>query len=330
MAESNIEIYKAENGETEISVRLENDTVWLTQKQMSVLFEKDTDTIGLHIKNIYLSGELDEISTTEDFSVVQAEGKRQVKRYIKHYNLDTIISVGYRVNSMRGIQFRKWASTILKEYLIRGFALNEKLLSRKTAHLKELQKTVRIIDNILTYKELSTDESVGLLKIISDYAYALDILDQYDYQTLEIRDTSGKETYQLTYEEAMKQIGLAKKIHGNSELFGREKDESFQSSVASIYHTFDGEDVYPSIEEKAANLLYFITKNHSFTDGNKRIAAFLFLYFMERNGVLFDDDGNKRIADNTLVALTLMVAVSKPEEKDTMTKVIVNLINRHN
>ncbi len=330
MAESNIEIYKSESGETEISVRLENDTVWLTQKQISVLFEKDSDTIGLHIRNIYQSGELDEISTTEDFSVVQSEGKRQVKRTLKHYNLDTIISVGYRVNSFRGIQFRKWASAIMKEYLIRGFALNEKILARKTAQLKDLQKSVRIIDNILTYKELSNDESLGLLKIISDYAYALDILDQYDYQTLEIRDTSAKETYQLSYEEAMKQIRLAKKFHGNSELFGREKDESFRSSVASIYQTFNGVDVYPSIEEKAANLLYFITKNHSFTDGNKRIAAFLFLYFMERNGVLFNDDGNKRIADNTVVALTLMVAVSKPEEKDTMIKVIVNLINRHN
>jgi len=168
------------------------------------------------------------------------------------------------------------------------------------------------------------------LKIISDYAYALDILDQYDYQSLEIKNTSGKETYQLTYEEAMNQILLAKKAHGNSDLFGREKDDSFQSSVATIYQTFGGIDLYPSMEEKAANLLYFITKNHSFSDGNKRIAAFLFLYFLERNGILFDKNRNKRIADNTLVALTLMIAVSKPIEKDTMTKVIVNLINKNN
>jgi prophage maintenance system killer protein len=297
---------------------------------MSVLFEKDPDTIGLHIKNIYQSRELEEILTTEDFSVVQSEGKRQVKRVLKHYNLDTIISVGYRVNSFRGIQFRKWASNVLKEYLIRGYTLNEQLLAQKTTQLKQLQESVKIIGNILNYKELSNDESAGLLKIISDYAYALDILDQYDYQTLEIRNTSGKEIYQLTYDEAINQIKLAKKVHGNSELFGREKDESFRSSVASIYQTVGGVDVYPSIEEKAANLLYFITKNHSFTDGNKRIAAFLFLYFMERNGVLSDDTGKKRITDNTLVALTLMVAVSKPEEKDTMIKVIVNLINRKN
>jgi prophage maintenance system killer protein len=330
MTESNIEIYKTETGETEISVRLERDSVWLTQKQMSVLFDKDTDTIGLHIKNIYQSGELEEILTTEDFSVVQSEGKRQVKRKLKHYNLDTIISVGYRVNSFRGIQFRRWASSILKEYLIRGFSINESLLTKKNTQLKELQESVKILGNVLTYKALSNDESVGLLKIISDYAYALDILDQYDYQTLEIVNTSGKEIFQLSYTEAINQILLAKKVHGNSELFGREKDESFRSSIGTIYQTFNGTDVYPSIEEKAANLLYFITKNHSFTDGNKRIAAFLFLYFLEKNKILFDLNGNKRIADNALVALTLMIAVSKPEEKETMIKVIVNLINRHN
>ena len=196
--------------------------------------------------------------------------------------------------------------------------------------MKELQDSVKILGNILEHKSLSNDESVGLLKIISDYAYALDILDQYDYQNLEIKDTSGKETFQLTYEEAMKQIMLAKKAHGNSDLFGREKDESFQSSVATIYQTFNGTDLYPSVEEKAANLLYFITKNHSFSDGNKRIAAFLFLYFLERNGILYDKNGYKRITDNALVALTLMIAVSKPDEKDTMTKVIVNLINKNN
>jgi prophage maintenance system killer protein len=182
----------------------------------------------------------------------------------------------------------------------------------------------------LTYKILNNDESTGLLKIISDYAYALDILDQYDYQRLEINNTSGKETYQLTYEEAITQIRISKKHHGNSDLFGHEKDDSFRSSVSTIYQTFEGQDLYPSIEEKAANLLYFITKNHSFSDGNKRIAAFLFLYFLERNGILFDNNEKKRIADNTLVALTLMIAVSRPDEKDTMTKVIVNLINKNN
>jgi prophage maintenance system killer protein len=330
MSTSDVKIYQSQDGQTEVQVKFENETVWLSQKQMSQLFDKDTDTVGLHLKNIYKSEELDEFSTTEESSVVQLEGKRNVKRKIKLYNLDAIISVGYRVNSKRGIQFRIWANKILKEYLIKGYALNERKLNEHNEQLKELQNSVKILGHASTFKTLSNDESTGLLKIISDYAYALDILDQYDYKSLQISNTSGKETYQLTYIEAMNQISLAKKVHGNSDLFGHEKDKSFQSSIATIYQTFGRIDLYPSIEEKAANLLYFITKNHSFSDGNKRIAAFLFLYFLERNGILFDKNGNKRIADNTLVALTLMIAVSKPEEKDTMTKVIVNLINKNN
>jgi prophage maintenance system killer protein len=330
MTDTEIKIYQLNNGRTEIQVKVENETVWLTQKQMSDLFNKDSDTIGLHLKNIYQSGELEEVSTTEDFPVVQIEGKRKVKRTIKHYNLDTIISVGYRVNSKRGIQFRKWASNILKEYLIKGYSINEKLLMQKNEQLKELQESVKILGNILNYKELSNDESYGLLKIISDYAYALDVLDKYDYQALTIEATTKGTKYHLTYKEATDQILLAKKTHGNSDLFGREKDDSFKSSISTIYQTFDGVDLYPSIEEKAANLLYFITKNHSFSDGNKRIAAFMFLYFLERNRILYSQSKNKRIHDNTLVALTLMIAVSKPEEKETMIKVIVNLINTNN
>lgn len=330
MTESEIKIYQTEDGQTKIDVKFDNETVWLTQKQMAQLFDKDSDTIGLHLKNIYQSGELEELSTTEESSVVQLEGKRQVQRKIKLYNLDSIISVGYRVNSKRGIQFRIWASRIIKEYLLNGFVIDNKRLIQQNNQLKELQTSVKILGDSLKFKKLTDDESIGLLKIITQYEYALDILDQYDYQSLEIKNTSGKEVYQLTYEEAMAQIKLAKKFHGNSDLFGNEKDESFKSSISTIYQTFDGIDLYPSIEEKAANLLYFITKNHSFSDGNKRIAAFLFLYFLERNRILFDDSGHKRIADNTLVALTLMIAVSKPEEKDTMTKVIVNLINRNN
>ncbi len=330
MTESEIKIYQTEDGQTKIDVKFDNETVWLTQKQMAQLFDKDSDTIGLHLKNIYQSGELDELSTTGESSVVQQEGKRQVKRKIKLYNLDSIISVGYRVNSKRGIQFRIWASRIIKEYLLKGFVIDNRRLIQQNSQLKELQTSVKILGESMKFKKLTDDESVGLLNIITKYAYALEILDQYDYQNLEINNTSGKELYQLTYDEAMAQIMLVKKIHGNSDLFGNEKDDSFKSSISTIYQTFNGIDLYPSIEEKAANLLYFITKNHSFSDGNKRIAAFLFLYFLERNGILFDDRGNKRIADNTLVALTLMIAVSKPEEKDTMAKVIVNLINKNN
>jgi len=327
---SYIEIFQSDDGETEVSVRFDDETVWLSQKQMAQLFDKDSDTIGLHLKNIYSSGELEENSTSGEFSVVQKEGSRNVRRKIKYYNFDAILSVGYKVNSKRGIQFRIWASRILKEYLLKGYALDKKRLSHQNKQLKELKESVKILGNVIKSKQLSNDESIGLLEIISDYAYALDILDQYDYQRLEIRDTSGKETYQLTYKEAISQIRMAKKAFGNSDLFGNEKDNSFKSSIATIYQTFGAVDLYPSIEEKAANLLYFITKNHSFSDGNKRIAAFLFLYFMERNGILFDENGNKRIADNTLVALTLMIAISKPDEKDTMTKVIVNLINKNN
>lgn len=330
MTESEIKIYQTDDGQTTIDVTFENETVWLTQKQMALLFDKDSDTIGLHLKNIYQSGELEEFATTEESSVVQKEGNRQVQRKIKIYNLDAIISVGYRVNSKRGIQFRIWASRLIKEYLLTGFVIDNKRLIQQNNQLKALQNSVKILGDSLKFKTLTNDESVGLLKIISDYAYALDILDQYDYQRLEIKDTSGKETYRLTYEEAMNQIITAKKAHGNSDLFGHEKDNSFESSISTIYQTFGGEDLYPSIEEKAANLLYFITKNHSFSDGNKRIAAFLFIYFLEKNGVLYDRIGNKRIGDNTLVALTLMIAVSKPDEKDTMVKVIVNLINKNN
>lgn len=330
MENKQIEIFKSEDGSTEIEVRVDNETVWLNQYQISDLFLTDRTSIGRHISNIYKANELDENSTSAKIAQVRKEGKRTVNRQIGLYNLDVILSVGYRVNSDRGRQFRIWSNKILSDYLLKGYALNDKKLKEQNEQLNELKQSVKILGEVLNYKTLSNDESIGLLRIISDYAYALDILDQYDYQRLEIKDTSGKETYQLTYDEAMNQIRIAKKAHGNSDLFGREKDDSFKSSVSTIYQTFGGEDLYPSIEEKASNLLYFITKNHSFSDGNKRIAAFLFLYFLEKNGILFDRNGKKRIADNTLVALTLMIAVSKPDEKDTMTKVIVNLINRNN
>ncbi len=304
MPKSEIVIYQSAKESAEIQVRLEGDTIWLSQKQMADLFEKDTDTIGLHLKNIFHSGELEEKSTTGEYSVVQKEGNRKVKRSIKHYNLDAIISVGYRVNSVRGTQFRIWANKLLREYLVKGYAINQQVLEKKNKKLKQLQETVRMIRNSIETKELSSSETKGLLDIISDYSYALDILDQYDYQSLKITDTTEEVKYRLTYEDAKEQIRKAKKVHGNSELFGREKDKSFRGSVEAVYQTFDGKDLYPSVEEKAANLLYFVTKNHSFTDGNKRIA------------------------DNALVALTLMIAVSKPEEKDTMIRIIVNLINK--
>lgn len=330
MSDSEITIYKTEDGSTEIQVKLENDTVWLNLMQLAELFYRDKSVISRHINNIFKENELGKSSTVADFATVQFEGGRPVERNIEYYNLDVIISVGYRIKSQRGTQFRIWANKILKDYLIKGYSINEKQLVQQNEQLRQLQQSVKLLGQVLNQKELSGEESRGLLKIISDYAYALDILDQYDYQKLEITGTSGKETYQLTYEEAILQIERVKLVYGNNELFGREKDDSFRSSISTIYQTFNGVDLYPSVEEKAANLLYFVTKNHSFTDGNKRIAAFLFLYFMEKNGILFDEFQNKRIADNALVALTLMIAVSSPDEKGTMTKVIVNLINKRN
>mgnify|MGYP000100086174 CR=1 FL=1 len=297
---------------------------------MAELFERDKSVISRHINNIYKEGELERNSTVAKIATVQNEGKRKIVRDIEYFNLDVIISVGYRIKSKRGTQFRIWANQVIKDYLIKGYAINQQRLQKQVEQLNELKETIKILGNALEYKELSSDESKGLLKIISDYSYALEILDRYDYNTLKIENTSGKEIYRLTYKEAIEKINLVKKTYGNSDLFGQEKDSSFKSSLETIYQTFDGVDLYPSIEEKAANLLYFIVKNHSFTDGNKRIAAFLFLYFLEKNGLLFTEKGEKRIADNALVALTLMIAVSKPEEKDTMIKVIVNLINRNN
>jgi len=330
MQDAEIKIFKSEDGKTEIEVRIKKESVWLNQYQIAELFQTDRTSILRHINNIFKFNELDKKSTCAKIAQVQNEGGRQVERSISVYNLDVILSVGYRVNSDRGRQFRIWSNSILSDYLISGYALNEKKLKEQNEKLKQLKDTVKILGEIANIKFLTNNESIGLLKIISDYAYALDVLDQYDYQSLEIDNTTLTSSYRLTYEDVKHQISIVKNAYGNSELFGKEKDDSLKSSVATIYQTFDGVDLYPSIEEKAANLLYFVTKNHSFIDGNKRIAAFLFLYFMERNGILFNSSGQKRIADNTLVALTLMIAVSKPEEKEIMIKVIVNLINKLN
>jgi len=330
MEKSEIKIYKTDEGKTSIEVKLEKETVWLNLNQISNLFERDKSVISRHINNIFKEGELEKVSTVAKYATVQKEGKRKIVRDIDFFNLDVIISVGYRIKSKRGTQFRIWANQILKDYLIKGYVINQQRLEKQIEQFNKLKETIKILGNTLEYKELSNNESKGLLKIISDYSYALEILDQYDYQTLKIEKTSKKEIYRLTYEEAIKQIEFVKKTYGNSELFGHEKDSSFKSSISTIYQTFDGIDLYSSIEEKAANLLYFIVKNHSFSDGNKRIAAFIFLYFLEKNDFLFSENGKKRIADNALVALTLMIAVSKPEEKDTMIKVVVNLINKNN
>ncbi|MDL2309798.1 virulence protein RhuM/Fic/DOC family protein [Parabacteroides sp. OttesenSCG-928-B22] len=327
MNKGEIIIYQTPEGNVSLNVRLENETVWLDQYQMSDLFSTDRTSISRHIRNIYKSEELEENSTCAKFAQVQKEGNREVSRIISYYNLDMIISVGYRVNSKRGTQFRIWANRILKEYLIKGYAVNEKM---KLQQYGDLKQTVKLLSNVLQSKELSADEATGLLQVISDYTYALDTLDRYDYQTLVVEQTTPKESFRATYETAMKAINYLRDKFGGSDLFGNEKDQSFKSSINTIYQTFDGKDLYPSVEEKGAMLLYLVTKNHSFSDGNKRIAAFLFLWFLEKNGILYKTDGTKLIENNTLVALTLMIAESRTEEKDVMVKVVVNLINKNN
>ncbi len=330
MDNSQIIIYQTPDGQTSVDVIVDQDTVWLDQEKISDLFRTDRSSIAKHIKNIYKSSELSEQATCAKIAQVQAEGKRRITRKIFHYNLDMIISIGFRVNSIRGTQFRIWANRVLKDYLVKGYALNEKRLHEQSQQFMALKQTVRLMGNILDKQTLSDDEATGLLKVITDYTYALDVLDKYDHRTLTSEATNKQQVFVVTYEEAMKAIHGLKDKFGGSSLFGNEKDESFKSSIATIYQSFGGNDLYPSIEEKAAHLLYFVVKNHSFSDGNKRIAAFLFVWFLEKNRILYREDGSKRIADNALVALTLMIAESKPDEKDIITQVVVNLINEYN
>ena len=311
--------------QNKLEVKLIRDTVWLTQKQISELFEKDTDTIGLHLKNIFKEHELEEAATTEESSVVQVEGNRRVRRKIRFYNLDMIISVGYRVNSKRGTQFRIWATNVLRKHLVEGYTLNQKRLKTQTGKIKELQDAVSLLTNVVALENIS-DETKGIIQIISDYSRGLGILDDYDHERLSTPGGTRRKAAILTYEDAQNIINAMKKKFHDSALVGREKDNSFKSSIGAIYQTFDGKDLYPSIEEKAAHLLYFVTKNHSFVDGNKRIAAALFISFLYKNKILLRKDGSKRIDDNALAALTLMVAASKPSDKDKLIKVIFNLM----
>ena len=328
MEQNQIVIYQTEDGQTQIDVRLENDTVWLTQAQMAELFERTPQNITTHIGNAYREGELEKDSTCKEYLQVQTEGKRRVRRSVKYYDLDVIISVGYRVKSKRGTDFRIWARKVLKQYLVKGFVVNERI---RKEQIGELRQMVQVIGRTLQHQELSdTIETQDLLNVVVDYTYALDTLDNYDYERLTIDKTTKQETFHATYENAMAAISGLREKFGGSSLFGNEKDDSFKSSIGQIYQTFGGNELYPSVEEKAAMLLYLVTKNHSFTDGNKRIAATLFLWFLNNNGILYRKDGSKRLADNTLVALTLMIAESKTEEKDVMVKVVVNLINQKN
>ena len=320
--QESIVIYTSEDGQTRVDVRMENETVWLTTSQMAILFEREESNIRRHVINVFKEGELEKVNNVHFLHV------NGVKKPVPFYNLDVIISVGYRVKSQRGVQFRRWANKILKEYLIKGYVINNDI---KVERYNELKDVVRLMSRALSFQEKATEtEYSGLFNVITDYVYALDTLDRYDYQTLAVESITKQEMFRATYENAMAAIGALKDKFGGSQWFANEKDDSFRSSIGQIYQTFAGEDLYPSVEEKAAMLLYLVVKNHSFSDGNKRIAAMLFLWFMEKNGILYGEDGSKRIADNTLVALTLMIAESRTEEKDVMVKVVVNLINQNN
>ena len=328
---NDIVIYQSEDGlvKMEAFIDAQLDTIWATQKAMAALFGVTTAAINQHLKNIYEEGELKEEATIKKNLMVRLEGNRNVSRTVLTYNLDAILSVGYRISSKRATQFRQWASRVLKQYMLKGYAINHSVVA--TQKYEDLKQAVSLLENVFN-KELllSSDQVTDLFDVIRDYTYALDTLDAYDYQSLKIADTTAPERFHATYENAMEAIKSLKNKFGGSDLFGVEKDASFHSSIGQIYQTWDGKDLYPSIEEKAAMLLYLVVKNHSFVDGNKRIAATLFLWFMQNNGILYRPDGTKRISDASLVALTLMIAESHTEEMDTMVKVVVSLINRKN
>jgi len=304
---SEILFFETEDKSIVLSVKLEDEMVWLSRNQMAELFDRDVKTIGKHINNA-LREEVD-LSTVAKFATVQFEGDRQVERNIKYYNLDMIISVGYRVKSKRGVEFRKWANSVLKQYILQGYAVNNNRMNQLGEVIQIMKRTENSLD------------SRQVLTVIEKYSEALELLDAYDHQNM-VRPKGNEATYTLSYEECRDVIANMR-FGEESELFGKEKDDSFKGSIGNIYQSFGGQDMYPSLEEKAAHLLYFVTKNHSFFDGNKRIAATMFLYFLDKNGVLFMN-GEKLIDDHTLVALTIMIAESRPEEMEMMITVILN------
>ena len=304
-------LFETEDRAVTLTVPVNQEMVWLSRNQMAELFDRDIKTIGKHINNA-LREELDN-STVAKFATVQNEGGREVERFIEYYNLDVIISVGYRVKSKRGVEFRKWANSVLRQYILRGYAVN----NNRIAQLGEVIQIMKRTQNSLDSKQV--------LSVIERYSTALDLLDAYDHQNMS-RPKGNAATYVLTYEECM-DIIASMRFGDESDIFGKEKDGSFEGSIGNIYQSFAGQDLYPTLEEKAAHLLYFVTKNHSFLDGNKRIAATVFLYFLDRNGVLFID-GEKTINDHTLVALTIMIAESKPDEMEMMITVIMNCMKK--
>nr|DAD81185.1 MAG TPA: virulence protein RhuM family [Phage sp. ctrsQ3] len=309
MPTNELVLFESQDKSISLNVPLKNDSVWLNRNQMAELFDRDVKTIGKHV-NSAIREELAGLPVVAKFATTAADGKTYM---VDYYDLDVIISVGYRVKSQRGVEFRKWANRVLRQYIMEGYAVNHN-------RILELGEVIRIMKR--TQKSLDAQQ---VLAVIERYSTALDLLDDYDHQTMR-RPKGCEATYVLTYEECRSVID-SMRFGNESALFGNEKDDSFKGSIGNIYQSFAGQEAYPTLEEKAANLLYFVTKNHSFSDGNKRIAAAIFLYFLDKNEVLFDDAGNKRIDDHTLVALTIMIAESRPEEKEMMISVIMNCMD---
>ena len=313
---SKLVLFRNNDGTVRLDVQLERETIWLSQAQLAVLFAAERSVITKHLRNIFTSGELDRVSACAKFAHTAADGKTYQTQF---YNLDAVISVGYRVNSKRGTEFRIWATNVLRQHLVQGYTANE-------MRLKELKQTLKLAADISQRKALTGDEASILLQTVSEYAAALNLLDDYDHQRVTLGRTSRRQAKLVTYDEVMNLVDAMRQKFGDSNVFGREKDQSLHSSLNAVMQSFDGKDVYPSVEEKAAHLLYFLVKNHSFVDGNKRIAAAVFLRFADKNGLLRDRDGGKRIADNALVAMTLMIAESRPQEKAVITAMLTNLI----
>jgi len=313
-------LYKANDGFISLDVKLQGETVWLSLNQMASLFERDKSVISRHLRNVYETGELDRVSTVASFATVQNEGGRRIERQIEYFNLDAILSVGYRVNSKRGTQFRIWATGVLREHLVHGYTVNER-------RLKVLNQAIRLIADVADRRVLSGDEAVALLRVVADYSFALDLLDAYDHQSVASPRCTPGPVAGISVEEARQTVERLREHYGAGSLFGLERDGGLSGALHAVLQTFEGQDLYPGLEEKAAHLLYFLVKDHPFIDGNKRIAAALFLWFMQKNAALYQPDGTKRIADNALVAMTLLIAESRPEEKDLLTRVLVHLIH---
>lgn len=316
-----IVIYTTPDGTAQTEVKLQDETLWLTEQQIAHVFDRDRTVIGRHIKNIFRTGELDEKSNVQKMHIAHAD------KPVAFYNLDMILSVGYRVNSKRGTQFRIWANRILKDHLVKGYTLNEKRLREQEEQFQKLRESIRLVERSMLTEVENLEDARNIMKVLNDFAHGLDILDDYDNGKLATAGTTQVPAVRIMPEEFMEVVSaMRREFH--SELFGRSRDESFDSAINQVYQSFGGEELYPTIEHKAAMLLYLVVKNYSFVDGNKRIAAAVFLYFLERNRVLYCSDSRRIISNDGLAALTLLVAVSKPEEKETMIKITLTILNR--